>query len=364
MVSVKHKFNCELADAPSGGFVKPSNWNEEHELHSASGVILGRKTAEAGAVEELPPSMVMSLLCDGAAFFQPGGYLTLASGTPRIGTSVSSSTIYYTPDTSGCIPARISGVWMPVPFPQLSLALTTSSHLAANIYDVYVALVDGSPTLMTGPAWASSVAGSSSRGTSADLSRVGGMLVNAAAFAGVNGESSYVIDNAVAVYLGTLLIDATAGQVTCHTEWGQNRTWGVWNAYNRRNVRLLVGDSTSTYSVSNSSWHASNSNDNNSCLVLTGLPECIDSTFIQKISSNNRSPTIGIGVNSTSSPSGVQALAQPTTGYSGTLNAVANCYIPAVTGLTRVYCLEVNGGSNMTYHGTSGNMQLSVGFSA
>lgn len=52
-VSLKHSFTSAQADGPNTSLVRASNWNAEHTLTCASGKLLGRASAGAGAVEEI-----------------------------------------------------------------------------------------------------------------------------------------------------------------------------------------------------------------------------------------------------------------------------------------------------------------------
>jgi hypothetical protein len=52
-ISLKHAFTSAKSDGGDTSLVRPSNWNAEHNLTCATGVILGRLTAGTGAVEEL-----------------------------------------------------------------------------------------------------------------------------------------------------------------------------------------------------------------------------------------------------------------------------------------------------------------------
>lgn len=61
-VSLKHKFESEVADGDDDSLIRPSNWNDEHDLTMATGRILGRTTEDAGAVEELTASDVRTFL--------------------------------------------------------------------------------------------------------------------------------------------------------------------------------------------------------------------------------------------------------------------------------------------------------------
>lgn len=56
MVSLKHKFVSAKADGPDSTRLRPSNWNDEHDLTTAAdGVVLGRAAgAGPGDVTEIP----------------------------------------------------------------------------------------------------------------------------------------------------------------------------------------------------------------------------------------------------------------------------------------------------------------------
>lgn len=54
MVSLKHKFSSAKADGTDATLLKPSNWNDEHNLTlAAASRLLGRDASAAGAVQEL-----------------------------------------------------------------------------------------------------------------------------------------------------------------------------------------------------------------------------------------------------------------------------------------------------------------------
>jgi len=44
------------------------------------------------------------------------------------------------------------------------------------------------------------------------------------------------------IYLGSIYMDTTPGQVSGHRTYGQARKWGIFNAYNRVPVFLQAGD--------------------------------------------------------------------------------------------------------------------------
>lgn len=52
-VSLKHKFTSAKSDSPDTTLVRPSNWNDEHDLVMDTDRLLGRTTAGTGAAEEI-----------------------------------------------------------------------------------------------------------------------------------------------------------------------------------------------------------------------------------------------------------------------------------------------------------------------
>lgn len=52
-ISLKHKFTSGKADGGDATLVRPSNWNDEHDLVMAADRLLGRTTAGTGAAEEI-----------------------------------------------------------------------------------------------------------------------------------------------------------------------------------------------------------------------------------------------------------------------------------------------------------------------
>jgi len=52
-VSLKHNFVSAVPDGGDTSLVRPSNWNEEHDLTLATNRLLGRTTAGAGVAEEI-----------------------------------------------------------------------------------------------------------------------------------------------------------------------------------------------------------------------------------------------------------------------------------------------------------------------
>ena len=53
VVSVKHKFTSLIPDSADTGLIRPSNWNDEHDIVMATARLLGRGTAGTGSAEEI-----------------------------------------------------------------------------------------------------------------------------------------------------------------------------------------------------------------------------------------------------------------------------------------------------------------------
>lgn len=60
-VSLKHKFVSSVPDDADTSIVRPSNWNDDHDLLLATNRILGRTTAGTGAAEEISVSGELTL---------------------------------------------------------------------------------------------------------------------------------------------------------------------------------------------------------------------------------------------------------------------------------------------------------------
>lgn len=242
----------------------------------------------------------------------PQGYLTATSGTPIITSDVSAGTaVYYALFVGNLVPIYNGSSMIPTTFTELTLTLA-AQHLANQIYDVFVFSNSGVPTLATGPAWATPTAGSGARGSGAgttQLTRLNGYWTNAVEITGRNGSDTYTIGANRATYLGSIFMDASNGQLTCHRSWGQSRKWGIWNAYNRQPLHLKAGDSTASWSYNTATIRASNALSANSLTVFSGLPEePYDLSFNQRAdidtTANTARATNGIGWNSTTAMSG------------------------------------------------------------
>lgn len=322
----------------------------------------------------------------------PQGYLTPVSNTPTIvSDSVAATAFYYTP---------LIGLWNPihngtaiVPYAlsgQLQLTLT-SAQVADNLYDIFLAYNLGSPVIGTGPSWSAGsggniTAGSCARGTGAGgtaLSRLQGVWTNAASMTltwntGAGNNSLTVAANQ-GIYLGTIYVDHTAGQVSNHLSWGQNRKRGLANAYNAHPVTLQVGDATANWVYGVATIRASNATPAswssleynvgsgtacNGMTVLCALPEePIALQFLQAIQSNSGSSNfqIGIGLNSTTAFSGTSPVASNNATSQGNITFLSRLDQAPLLGINTFQSLEkfISAGGTQ-FQGTQTNMTFTA----
>lgn len=316
-----------------------------------------------------------------ASLTPPQGYLNLvgqASGDViQTGDVIGTGTVFYSPYNGNAIPIWNGSTFKSVIFSELTATLTSAGSASSAIQDECVFSNNGVPTLVTGPAWSVATAGAGSRGTgagSAQISRLQGIWVNANSIIGYNGLSSFTIPANQCTVVGSVFIDATAGQVTAQRSYGQSRKWGIWNFYNRQLITVMAGDPTSSWSTTSASLRPSNGNTANSITVFSGLPEELFTTsFTQRqevtnaTSGNLNSGTIiGIGWNSTTASSGQQSQDQLVwVGAVSTLTLFTTTpakYVAAPsTGINVVTSLEAilgNAGSGQSFFGTQSQMLL------
>jgi len=200
------------------------------------------------------------------------------------------------------------------------------------------------------------------------LSRANGLWTNAVSMTARNGASTFTVAANQGTYVGSLYIDGTAGQVTCHRSFGQSRKWGVWNAYNRQPIILQMGDTTASWVYSTSTVRQSNAAAGNTVAVFTGLAEeAFDVSFNQvaiTTTSGNAFASIGIGWNVTNAFSGKRGTASSgNPANNPTFDLVARYVNAPALGLNNVNALESgNGNATATFQGGNDDMQLTVAY--
>jgi hypothetical protein len=308
----------------------------------------------------------------------PQGRLTLVSGSPVVTSDQASKTaVYYTPFVGNLVPIYNGTTMLPTEFSELTLTLV-SQHAANTIYDVFVFSNSGVVTIVTGPAWSVSSAGGGDRGSGASttqLTRIKGLLVNAVQMTARNGSTTYTVAANVATYVGSILIDGTAGQVSCHTAYGQSRVWGVWNAYNRQPVYLKAGDSTASWSYTTNGYRSANNNNANSVTTLVGLTEeAVEFRYQSFISSgsiaNNNSTGASIAIALNGSRVGTFGQFQFSQSSGGTINSdnqslMASHHGILAAGMNQAIAQESGlGVTGATFSGTESFMKLTAQYRA
>jgi hypothetical protein len=315
-------------------------------------------TMAAAAVASAPP-------------VSPQGRLTLTTNTPVLQADVTGATVvYYTACVGNYLPIWNGTQFVNYQFSSdLTLSLTGAAS-ANTLVDVYGINHSGSAVLGFSPVWANSTPGTCSRGTGAgttQLVRTGGLWTNANTITLLNGATTYsAIPAGQATYLGSLYLDGTAGQVSCLGAFGQNRKWGVWNTYNRKTTALLGGDATASWASVPAAWRQSNAAAGNAVFSFTGLPEeSVGLTFGQNVVVQQVGATqfIGIGVNSTTTPSGL--LASVVGGVSNAIGATITAAhrLPPSLGINKINMLEYGWGNIYgIFYGTNASMQLTASY--
>jgi hypothetical protein len=296
----------------------------------------------------------------------PQGYLTPTSGTPIITQDTTGvSAILYTPYVGNIIPIYNGSSFVPTVFSEMTCTLTSSNQSASTLYDVFVFSNSGVLTLVCGPAWGTNTPGSCARGTGAgttQLQRINGLWVNAVQITGTNSTNSYTIKANQATFVGTISIDATAGQISFYRSYGQSRKWAASNAYNRVPIILQGGDGTATWTYGTNTWRPSNNSTANSITTFDCLgEEGINIQFYSSPQLASQVPVNGIGWNSTTAPSGFLAIPAELSSQATGVTAVASLQEAPSLGLNTATCLEkVVSGGNTTFQGTNTYMLLTA----
>jgi hypothetical protein len=325
----------------------------------------------------IAPGSAFSVVSDGANWVlssdygvpvsAPGGRLTLAAGTPVLGADVTgASTVYYTlAGGSNTVPVWNGFYFEQMPFSS-DLTLDLTAALTANgAADVFAFRDAGALKIGFGPMWLSAAPGASNRGTGAgstELAWTLGFRTNANTITLTNGANTYGLAAGRATYLGSLFADATPGQVSCHVAYGQSRKWGVWNAYNRRPIRLAAGDPTASWSpdLTIRPWNA---NATNAVTAFTGLAE----EMISVITNNNGmvgsgvALKCGVGVNSTTAFTGNTGYCSQTLNNTISQDISSFNSVPSILGISVLTGLQF-GHTSAQLTGTEQNCLLSADY--
>lgn len=338
----------------------------------------GTQTIDGSVSAAFPAGTGAILFTDGSNWFTSGqptatqsvstpqGRLTLTSGTPVLSGDVSAATaVYYTPYVGNQCPIPNGTVFKQNSFAELTLTLNNTNYVANTIYDVFIFLDPGDGATVrigSGPAWSTSTAGSGARGSGAGTAEIArlsgqGMYTNNNAMTMRNNATTYSVATKSATYVGSIFIDGTNGQLTCHFSAGQSRKFGVWNAFNRVPIILQAFDSTSAWSYNSATVRQSNAAAGNKNTSFTGLAEeWVHNLFTQNINANSATDaSIGIGYNATNAYTGTRAITNDITNNTVTARYPA----PPSLGVNNINCCEqVVTSGTMAAKGTILSMNL------
>lgn len=261
------------------------------------------------------------------------GRLTLTSGTPVLTSTVTAATtLYFTPYNGSKIALYTGSAWEYLDFSEVSLSL--SGYAANTNFDIWGYNNSGTLVLES-TAWANDT----TRAT--NLQIVNGVWLK-------NGALTRR-------YLGTIRTTGSNGQT--EFSFGSSASGGgaaklfVWNAQNRVRVSATVNDSTSTWTYTTASWRSTNNSTGNRVSFVSGLQVetfTADNSQFGASSPSTQFASIGLGLNSTSSLSGLPSYINATIGGHGR----ATLSTHGVVGLNYVQGLEYAGGATMTFYGS------------
>lgn len=261
-----------------------------------------------------------------APISEPGGRLTLTSGTPVQAVDNSTATaIYYTPFRGLYVPLwnGVATVMVSIGA-ELSLALDSNAahtgyHQSGKNFDLFVVDDAGTIRLVSGPAWTNDT----TRATALELKN--GFYVNAAAMTTRYDATATTLAVAqdLGLYVGTFRASAdgqTAWVVTpAAAAGGTECKLFLWNTYHRRRVMAMSKDSTNTWTWNTASWHSADTSATWRVTAVYGLNEdAVRATFQLFCDTGNANGVMAaVGLDSTTAFSGYpgsQARSESATG--------------------------------------------------
>lgn len=202
------------------------------------------------------------------------GRLTLTSGTAVTTSDVTGATsVYLTPYNGNRLRLYNGSRWRWYSFSELTLALGTLT--SGKNYDVFV--YDNAGTLtLEAVAWTD------------DTTRATALTTQ---------DGIYVKNGATGrLYLGTFRTTSTTT-----TEDSDTKRF-LWNQYNRAKRRLLVVDTTDTWTYGTATWRQVRADANNQVAAVCGQPELVNlMCFIRTNSVASASTGVGVGVTNANS---------------------------------------------------------------
>lgn len=118
-LTIKHKFTSSKSDGPDSTFVRPSNWNDTHDIQMAGNKLVGRAFGPDGAATEIAISASLSLVggvldFSSAVVFPGTGAITLPIGTTAQRPSSPANGMMRYNSTLGACEKYEAGTWGPL----------------------------------------------------------------------------------------------------------------------------------------------------------------------------------------------------------------------------------------------------------
>lgn len=217
-------------------------------------------------VDSFPSAAEASVSTDVVAT-DPGGRLTLTSGTPVTTDDLGgATTIYYVPYKSDKVPLYDGTAWAlhSIGSSGLSQAVSDATKSPAAVvlntcYDLFVWSDSGTIRLSRGPAWFSVSLRGTGAGTT-ELERVNGRYVNRVSISNGPGAQR-------GLYVGTVRT-GEAAQIRDALD-----TRHVWNMYNRVRRSMRALDSTNSWNYTTDTFRFANGDSANALDLVVGIAE-------------------------------------------------------------------------------------------
>ena len=229
----------------------------------------------------------------------PQGRLSLTINTPVMTASAANQTvIYYIAHVGSMVPFYDGTTWTmrAISSDQISVSTTDTTQNpaaigASKVNDWFIWWNGSLTKLSHGPDWTNDT----TRSAGTALVRVNGIWLNNAA-----------ITNGPAAQRGTY-VGTTRSNASSQLDWiygtaaasGGAAFFGVWNCYNRVDVRTTIKDTTSTWVPPTGTVRQFNNSSGNRASAVFGLSEDGVDAMIQSPTNTNGNSAVGIGLNST-----------------------------------------------------------------
>lgn len=359
----------------------PTNGTEVFKVTAVSGTtltVVGAQegTSAANHSSGTPCAATITAAALMAAFpampSTPQGRLSVTSNTPRlVADAVAQGTIYYCADQGAWVPVFDGVSWDDINIgTQLSLALDSNAahtgfHSSTHLYDVFVTLISGVPTLVTGPAWTNSTTRASA------VSLLDGIWTNTSSMTAKNDTTSGNVT--VAANQGTLVgtMYATANGQTgvafkpAAASGGTNNIIGITNIYNRQRIAAISRDSAASYTYATGTFRQENNSASNRISWIDSLGQIGVKGHNQKVGAGATATgefQIGMLLNATSGTPSVASYMVSSTATLADNHKTATCVesFLAVQGFNFIQSMEGATAATTTFNTVTGVQALTV----